>query len=483
MDVRRFSDAILYNYITGSPDGHAKNFSLLFAGRQVRLAPLYDLATGAPYDNRDAPPYSAFKVGGLRNFGEAYEKHWRAHAEEMDLDVGERLDRVHELLDAVPDAFREALLNDDALGDGGPVLWRRMTEQPGHLLKQITNMKARLTPTPPSRPEKHAIVVESGAARDVVAATRAGLARGERPLAATDQLGLEVDRLRELMATYSTDSTAEVAASRRAELLVASRPAVALAMTLASEPASAEPETWIRQIQQLGETQGAVYGSAVLTAQLRLPAFALLTGAGLAATVAERWSLVDRLLTEIPVEARTGVLGPLAVDPDLVEACSGQTSFTRDQPSFRHPMGLLAAYIADVAKEYGLLSSSDVETSWDRWEYLWLASRTGAQHPSGVPHLVVTNSQQDSYVPAVRRWFQTPLRDRDERLSWLSSDVRDPLDMWLIKEAVDIAYSTVPHGSEGGSPPSGRWRMDSRGRGQIPPQELMSWRAFLIGRR
>jgi serine/threonine-protein kinase HipA len=43
--VMRFFDALMVNWLICGTDAHAKNYSLLLAGRQVRLAPLYDVAS------------------------------------------------------------------------------------------------------------------------------------------------------------------------------------------------------------------------------------------------------------------------------------------------------------------------------------------------------------------------------------------------------------------------------------------------------
>lgn len=145
-DVRDFSDALMFNYLSLSPDGHAKNFALLLAGTQVRLAPLYDLATGAQYGKKDSAPKAAFAIGGVRVFGEAYAKHWRLHAEEFGLDPDERTERALWLAESIPDAMHDALHNDvpTALSEAGDevnpahladsagrhvgeVLWHRMT--------------------------------------------------------------------------------------------------------------------------------------------------------------------------------------------------------------------------------------------------------------------------------------------------------------------------------------------------------------------
>lgn len=53
-DLDTLLTALALNWVIGGTDAHAKNFSLLIAARQVRLAPLYDIASVLPY-----PPHSA----------------------------------------------------------------------------------------------------------------------------------------------------------------------------------------------------------------------------------------------------------------------------------------------------------------------------------------------------------------------------------------------------------------------------------------
>ena len=48
IDLTLLLDAVIYNYLNGNNDAHGKNFSLLYRdigadGREIRLAPLYDL--------------------------------------------------------------------------------------------------------------------------------------------------------------------------------------------------------------------------------------------------------------------------------------------------------------------------------------------------------------------------------------------------------------------------------------------------------
>lgn len=49
-DISRIVDAMIFNWLAGGTDGHAKNYSVTIAAQGlVELAPLYDLATAAPY--------------------------------------------------------------------------------------------------------------------------------------------------------------------------------------------------------------------------------------------------------------------------------------------------------------------------------------------------------------------------------------------------------------------------------------------------
>jgi serine/threonine-protein kinase HipA len=53
--VWRFADALIWNWLIAGTDAHAKNYSLLLAEEQVRLAPLYDVASALPYDILNRP--------------------------------------------------------------------------------------------------------------------------------------------------------------------------------------------------------------------------------------------------------------------------------------------------------------------------------------------------------------------------------------------------------------------------------------------
>lgn len=63
-----FFEALMVNVVLQCTDAHIKNYSLLLEGSAVRVAPLYDLATFAPYARVDQPVMSAMRIGGQYRF-------------------------------------------------------------------------------------------------------------------------------------------------------------------------------------------------------------------------------------------------------------------------------------------------------------------------------------------------------------------------------------------------------------------------------
>lgn len=112
--VARFVDALALNWIIAGTDAHAKNYSLLLAGRQVRLAPLYDVASALPYDDMYLPRLRmAMRVGGEDRIEHVTGRHWRRFAEANRLDPDETLARVDALAVRTPDCFADAARDDE----------------------------------------------------------------------------------------------------------------------------------------------------------------------------------------------------------------------------------------------------------------------------------------------------------------------------------------------------------------------------------
>jgi serine/threonine-protein kinase HipA len=107
--VWRFIEALALNWLIAGTDAHAKNYSLLLAGGQVRLAPLYDVASALPYDDLYLPRLRmAMRVGGEDRIERIAGRHWRGLAESNRLDPDETVARVDALAERLPGCFAEA---------------------------------------------------------------------------------------------------------------------------------------------------------------------------------------------------------------------------------------------------------------------------------------------------------------------------------------------------------------------------------------
>jgi serine/threonine-protein kinase HipA len=105
--VWRFLDALAWNWLIAGTDAHAKDYSLLLAGGQVRLAPLYDVASALPYGTHDKKLSFAMKIGGdYRVF--PHRNTWARAAEDLGLDPERVLERVADLAARAPDAIADA---------------------------------------------------------------------------------------------------------------------------------------------------------------------------------------------------------------------------------------------------------------------------------------------------------------------------------------------------------------------------------------
>jgi serine/threonine-protein kinase HipA len=130
-EVARFVDALAYNWIIAGTDAHAKNYSLLLAGRQVRMAPLYDVASVLPYDGMYLPRLRmAMRIGGEDRIERISGRHWRRLAEANRLDPDETLARVDALAARIPGCFAD-VVEDPAVRALGSGLPERLVERVG----------------------------------------------------------------------------------------------------------------------------------------------------------------------------------------------------------------------------------------------------------------------------------------------------------------------------------------------------------------
>ena len=50
-NLLKFLKIVVFNYLIGNGDAHSKNFSLLYRGKSIELAPAYDILSTAVYSN------------------------------------------------------------------------------------------------------------------------------------------------------------------------------------------------------------------------------------------------------------------------------------------------------------------------------------------------------------------------------------------------------------------------------------------------
>jgi serine/threonine-protein kinase HipA len=122
--VDRFTEALVFNWLIGCTDAHAKNYSILLAGTNAVLAPLYDLTTGLPYTDqllgsdhdgrrlsrtsRQRGLVMAMSIGGEAPFGRVGLDNWQTFATNAKVDLDRILADIHRLGEALPDAFADA---------------------------------------------------------------------------------------------------------------------------------------------------------------------------------------------------------------------------------------------------------------------------------------------------------------------------------------------------------------------------------------
>lgn len=124
-DVATFAEALGFNWLIGGTDAHAKNYSLLLSGPQVRLAPLYDVASILPYDNFDKRKVKlAMKIGGDYKLDQVGLRQWQKFARETRLDADKLVARLTSMAEQLPDEVSAARELARGRGLDAPVIER-----------------------------------------------------------------------------------------------------------------------------------------------------------------------------------------------------------------------------------------------------------------------------------------------------------------------------------------------------------------------
>ncbi len=157
--VAAFADALAFNWLIGGTDAHAKNYSLLLAGPQVRFAPLYDVASALPYTvdtpirpragELDAARLKlAMSVNGQYLIREIRARDWHALGETLGIGGDTYLARITELAERIPAAVEQSV--EDS------TVQALTSDMPERYAKKISNHAARCLQTLQGRPHSDA---------------------------------------------------------------------------------------------------------------------------------------------------------------------------------------------------------------------------------------------------------------------------------------------------------------------------------------
>src|SRR5947209_13524320 len=105
-------NARAWNWLMAGTDAHAKNYSVLLASDDVRLAPLYDVASALPYGVHEKKLRFAMRLGGRYEVF-TYRNPWPSAAKELGVSTEALTERVSALAARATDAFADAAASGD----------------------------------------------------------------------------------------------------------------------------------------------------------------------------------------------------------------------------------------------------------------------------------------------------------------------------------------------------------------------------------
>lgn len=132
-DEATFLDAVALSWLTAATDAHAKNYSILIsAGQQVRLAPLYDIASVLPYAQFDVNRVKlAMKIGDRYRLRQIGPREWRKLAVELRLDADVLVNRLGRMAQEIPDRLAHIGREVREAGLEHPIIERLITRLSG----------------------------------------------------------------------------------------------------------------------------------------------------------------------------------------------------------------------------------------------------------------------------------------------------------------------------------------------------------------
>lgn len=142
LDVARFLDANILNWLVAGPDAHAKNYSILHgAGPDHRLAPLYDVITALPYPRLlKGGVKLAMGVGGERAVDAITADHWRVAARAVELPADLIIERIRELGNRMPQAIQRVIEHPDGDDETRAIMERLAQPVTSHVKRRLKRL-------------------------------------------------------------------------------------------------------------------------------------------------------------------------------------------------------------------------------------------------------------------------------------------------------------------------------------------------------
>jgi serine/threonine-protein kinase HipA len=115
IDIQRFVEWIIFNYLIGNTDAHAKNISLLYTEDGIKLAPFYDLLSTEVYSEKLIDHHSAMLINGKGTYDSLRPKDFAVLFEQLNLNatnMTKTMKNRFAKIVLIAENLRESLKND-----------------------------------------------------------------------------------------------------------------------------------------------------------------------------------------------------------------------------------------------------------------------------------------------------------------------------------------------------------------------------------
>jgi len=123
-DAAKFIEQIVFNYLIGNTDAHAKNFSILHNGGEIYLSPAYDLLSSEIYPEKDISREIAMTINGKAKYAALTRKDFIALYEQLGLNpintmrlLKNRFAQIVKTAESVRDELNSAELSKSGVYD------------------------------------------------------------------------------------------------------------------------------------------------------------------------------------------------------------------------------------------------------------------------------------------------------------------------------------------------------------------------------